>query len=158
MDDVRRFGWDFEKYVKDKKLILEYQDPFQMTDITSPLLDKIKEHNVSRVVIDSTAVFGMYYKDAFEVRKQLFKLLGGLKEIGVTSALTSEIPEDSKTLARFGVEEFIVDGLIILDYNILRPNPLQLVVRKMRRTKHYRKSIVMDITDDGIILKTPETK
>jgi KaiC/GvpD/RAD55 family RecA-like ATPase len=158
MDDVRRFGWDFEKYVKDKKLILEYQDPFQMTDITSPLLDKIKEHNVSRVAIDSTAVFGMYYKDAFEVRKQLFKLLSGLKEIGVTSALTSEIPEDSKTLARFGVEEFVVDGLIILDYNILRPNPLQLVVRKMRRTKHYRKSIVMDITDDGIILKTPETK
>jgi len=158
VDDVRRFGWDFEKYVKEKKLILEYQDPFQMTDITSPLLDKIKEHNVSRVAIDSTAVFGMYYKDAFEVRKQLFKLLSGLKEIGVTSALTSEIPEDSKTLARFGVEEFVVDGLIIFEYDILRPNPLQLVVRKMRRTKHYRKSIAMDITDDGIVLKTPETK
>ena len=158
IDDVRRFDWDFEKYVKDKKLILEYQDPFQMTDITSPLLDKIKEHNVQRVAIDSTAVFGMYYKDAFEVRKQLFKLLGGLKEIGVTSVLTSEISEDSKNLTRFGVEEFIVDGLIVLNYDILRPSPLQLIVRKMRRTKHYRKSVVMDITDDGITLKAPETK
>jgi circadian clock protein KaiC len=135
MDDVRRFGWDFEKYVKDKKLILEYQDPFQMTDITSPLLDKIKEHNVSRVAIDSTAVFGMYYKDAFEVRKQLFKLLSGLKEIGVTSALTSELPEDSKTLARFGVEEFVVDALIVLKILALGKTVTRtLEVRKMRRT------------------------
>ncbi|MEM5778242.1 MAG: ATPase domain-containing protein [Candidatus Aenigmatarchaeota archaeon] len=158
IEDVRRFGWDFEKYIKEKKLFLEYQDPFQMTDITSPLIDKIKEHNVSRVAIDSTAVFGMYYKEPFEVRKQLFKLLGGLKEIGVTSVLTSELPEDKKSLARFGVEEFVVDGLIVLDYDILRPNPLQLVVRKMRRTKHYRKSVLMDITDEGIVLKPPETK
>jgi KaiC/GvpD/RAD55 family RecA-like ATPase len=156
--DVKEFGWDLEKYIREKKMILEYQDPFQMTDITSPLLDKIKEHNVSRVAIDSTAVFGMYYKDAFEVRKQLFKLLNGLKDIGVTSVLTSELPEDHKTLARFGVEEFVVDGLIVLNYDYLSPNPLQLVVRKMRRTKHYRKSVIMDITDDGIVLKTPETK
>jgi len=135
IDDVRGFGWDFEKYFKDKRFILEYQDPFQMTDITSPLLDKIKEHNVSRVAIDSTAVFGMYYKDAFEVRKQLFKLLSGLKEIGVTSVLTSEIAEDSKTLARFGVEEFVVDGLIILRLLSVGKNVTRtLEVRKMRRT------------------------
>ena len=149
--DVVRFGWDLEKYIKDKKFILEYQDPFQMTDITSPLLDKIKEHNVSRVVIDSTAVFGMYYKDAFEVRKQLFKLLSGLKEIGVTSVLTSELPENSKTLARFGVEEFIVDGLILLkSLGLTGEIARSLRVVKMRRTEHDEDIYSIDITSKGI--------
>src|SRR5512135_3680020 len=34
--DVKRFGWDFKKYISDKKLFLDFQDPFQITDITSP--------------------------------------------------------------------------------------------------------------------------
>ena len=34
LGDVQRFGWDFEKYIKEKKLFLTYQDPFQITDVT----------------------------------------------------------------------------------------------------------------------------
>jgi len=156
INDVKRFGWELEKYIKDKKLILEYQDPFQMTDITSPLLDKIKEHGIQRVVVDSTAVFEMYYKEPAEVRKQLFKLLSGLKEIGVTSMLTTELPEESKTLGKFGVEEFVVDAVIVIRYNeyaIGATPPLSLSVRKMRRTSHSRISVPIEITDEGIILK-----
>lgn len=155
--DVKRFGWDFEKYVQDKKLILECQDPFQITDITSPLLDKIKEHHIQRVAVDSTAVFGMYYKEVFEVRKQLFKLLTGLKEIGVTSIVTSELPEEATTLGKFGVEEFIVDGVIILHYlGIGEKNYGSLQIRKMRRTNHEKDTYPMEITDKGIAVKKIE--
>jgi len=157
--DVKRFGWDLKKYVQEKRLYLEYQDPFQLTDITSPLLDKIKEHDIERVVIDSTAVFGMYYKDPFEVRKQLFKLLTGLKEIGVTSLLTSELPEDAKSLARFGVEEFIVDGLIMLSFIGIGGQEFgNIQVRKMRRTKHATAWYPMDITNKGITVKREEKR
>ena len=152
--DVKRFGWDLEKYIKNKKLILEYQDPFQVTDITSPLLDKIQQHNIQRVAIDSTAVFGMYYKDPFEIRKQLFKLLTGLKEIGVTSVLTSELPEEYTTLAKFGVEEFIVDGLIVLHFlGIGEKNYHSLQIRKMRRTDHAKDVFPMEISDKGIVIR-----
>ena len=159
--DVARFGWDLNKYIQSKKLFLEYQDPFQLTDVTAPILDKIREHKVQRIAVDSTGVFGMYYKDPFEVRKQLFKLLSGLKEIGVTSLLTSETPEDSKTLARFGVEEFIVDGLITLIYiGLVGEAGFSLQVRKMRRTNHYKGHVPFEIkTNKGlIILKGKETK
>jgi len=152
--DVKRFGWDFEKYIDSKKLIVEYQDPFQITDITSPLLDKIKEHKIQRVVVDSTAVFGMYYKEAFEVRKQLFKLLNGLKDIGVTSVLTSELPEESKRLGKFGVEEFVVDGVILLHFlGIGEKNYHSLQIRKMRRTNHEKDVYPMEIGKDGIIVR-----
>jgi circadian clock protein KaiC len=125
-----------------------------MTDITSPLLDKIKEHGIQRVVVDSTAVFEMYYKEPAEVRKQLFKLLAGLKEIGTTSLLTSELPEESSTLAKFGVEEFIVDTVIILHFlGIGEENYNSLQIRKMRRTNHKKDVFPMEITDKGIVVK-----
>jgi circadian clock protein KaiC len=156
INDVKRFGWDLQKYVDDKKLYLEFQDPFQITDITSPLLDKIQQHKIQRVAIDSTAVFELYYKEPAEVRKQLFKLLTGLKGIGVTSMLTSELPEETKMLGKFGVEEFIVDGVIVIRYNEYATGatpPLSLNIRKMRRTSHSRMSVPMEITKEGIFLK-----
>ena len=100
VDDVRRFGWDLKKYMDEKKLFLEYQDPFQMTDLTSPIMDKIKLHGIQRIVIDSTSLLEMYFKDPCEIRKQLFRLLTGLKDTGVTSMITSELPEESKTLRK----------------------------------------------------------
>jgi len=154
LGDVKRFGWNFEKYMEDKKLYLTYQDPFQITDITSPLLDEIKQKDIQRVAIDSTAVFGMYYKESFEIRKQLFKLLNGLKDIGVTSLLTSELPEESTTLAKFGVEEFIVDGVIILHFlGIGERNYHSLQIRKMRRTDHQKDVYPMEIGKNGISIK-----
>jgi KaiC/GvpD/RAD55 family RecA-like ATPase len=159
LGDVQRFGWDFEKYIKEKKLYLTYQDPFQITDVTSPLLDEIKQKKVERVAIDSTAVFGMYYKEAFEIRKQLFKLLNGLKDVGVTSVLTSELPEEATTLAKFGVEEFIVDGVIILHFvGIGGEDFANIQIRKMRRTKHANSWYPMDITDKGIVIKKEERR
>jgi circadian clock protein KaiC len=149
--DVRRFGWDLEKYVNEKKLFLSYKDPFQMIDIVSPLLDEIKEKKIQRVVIDSTALFEMYYKDPSDIRKQLFKLLSGLKNIGATSLLTSELPEESKMLGKFGVEEFIVDGVILLkSLGLTGEIARSLRVVKMRRTKHDEDIYSIDITSKGI--------
>lgn len=154
INDVKRFGWDLRKYIDDKKLFLEFQDPFQMTDITSPLLDKIQQHKVQRVAIDSTAAFELYYKEPSEIRKQLFKLLTGLKSIDVTSVMTSELPEETKTLGKFGVEEFVVDGVIVLHFLGLGESTFYSIqVRKMRRTNHGKDTYPMEIGDNGIIVK-----
>jgi circadian clock protein KaiC len=157
INDVKRFGWDLQKYIDDKKLFLEFQDPFQMTDITSPLLDKIQQHKIQRVVLDSTTIFELYYKDPADIRKQLFKLLTGLKGIGVTSLLTSELPEEYTTLGKFGVEEFVVDCVIVLHYlGIGESAYSSLQIRKMRRTKHEKDIYPMEITEKGIVVKKLE--
>jgi len=154
--DVQRFGWDLEKYIDEKKLFLVAKDPFQMTDIVSPLLDEIKENKVQRVVIDSTALLELYYKESSDVRKELFKLLSGLKGIGVTSMITSELPEEYKTLGKFGVEEFVVDEVIVLRNVSLGGTYYTLQIRKMRRTNHGKEICSMGITDKGIEIKKTE--
>jgi circadian clock protein KaiC len=155
--DVKRFGWNLQKYVDDKKLFLEAQDPFQMTDIVGPLIDEIKEKRVQRVAIDSTALLEMYYKDASDIRKQLFRLLSSLKSIGVTSVITSELPEEYKTLGKFGVEEFVVDTVIVLHFLGLGESTFfSLQIRKMRRTDHGKDTYPMKISNKGIEVKNSE--
>jgi len=155
--DVKRFGWDLQRYRDEKKLFLEAQDPFQMTDIVGPLVDEIKEKRVQRVAIDSTALLEMYYKDPSDIRKQLFRLLSSLKSIGVTSLITSELPEEYKTLGKFGVEEFVVDSVIVLHFLGLGEGTFySLQIRKMRRTNHGKDTYPMQISDRGIEVKSSE--
>lgn len=155
LEDVKAFGWDFDSYIKEKKFVIEYQDPFEMVDITTAVREKIKQFNAKRVVIDSTAIFGMVFKDEHEMRKRLFELMKVLKQTGAVVIITAEIMEDMKALSRFGVEEFIVDGVIVLNYLEYGSGGLNrsLMIRKMRRTRHGQDIYPMDITEKGILIK-----
>jgi len=52
----------------------------------------------------------------------------------------------------FGIEEFIVDGIIVLHYLefVSGMSPRSLVIRKMRRTNHGTDVYPMDITNNGL--------
>ena len=153
IEDVRSFGWDLEKYQKENKLLLEYNDPFEMVDITTAVRDKIKAMDAKRVIIDSTAIFGMVFKDKHEMRKRLFELMKMLKQTGAVVILTSEIPSGTEKLSRFGIEEFIVDGVIILRaMSTGKVSVRTLEIKKMRRTKHDEGIHGIEITDNGIVI------
>jgi len=158
-DDVKNFGWDFGEYIKKKSLFIEYNDPFQMTDIVAPLIESINEHKIQRVVVDSTSLFGLYFKDAFEIRKQLYKLVMALKSTGTTSLITAEIPDDmGSKMSRFGVEEFVVDGVIRLHgMKIGEGNFRSLQVVKMRRTNHSTDVFPFEFGKNGIAVKSKES-
>jgi len=162
IEDVKQFGWDFKKYIDSGQLFLDYKDPLQLVDVTSNVTDKIQQCGITRVVIDSTSVFEIYYERPSEIRKELFKLLRELKKIKVTAVLTSELPEVSgderyEKLAKFGVEEFIVDAVIVLYYfgiGSFMSNTMQ--VRKMRRTNHAKDIIPFEVGRDGIFVNEIE--
>lgn len=152
-EDVKNFGWDFEEFIKTKKLFLEYHDPFQVTDIVTPLIERIKKYKIERVVVDSTSLLGLYFKNAFEIRKQLYKLVTALKSNGTTSIITAEIPDD-RGLSRFGVEEFVADGVIkLFGLKIGEGNFRSLQIIKMRRTEHATDVFPFEFTSKGIVVK-----
>jgi KaiC/GvpD/RAD55 family RecA-like ATPase len=82
-----------------------------------------------------------------------------LKSTGVTSLLIAEIPEEkTKALSRFGFEEFLADGIIILHYleYAAGGTPRSLLIRKMRRTDHGTDIYPIEITKTGIKLLPPK--
>lgn len=149
--DAKSFGWDLESYMKKGKLILESKDPFQVTDIVTPLIEDIRAKKIQRVVVDSTSNMGLYFKDEFEVRKQLFKLLTAIKRTGATSMLTAEIIDNDTRISRFGVEEFTTDGVFVLkSVSLGKEATRTLEVKKMRRTDIVGGTHTFEFGKDGI--------
>lgn len=151
LKDAKEFGWDFQKYIDKGNFQIKYTDPFEMADITSELRKEIKKFGAKRVVIDSTSIFGMIFKTKYELRKQLYEMIKALKGTGVVTLMTAEITYASESLSRFNVEEFVVDGLIVLRYTSLGKTANRtLEVRKMRRTNHDNGIHTLEFSDKGL--------
>lgn len=149
--DAVQYGWDFDKYEKEGQFGIEFFDPFELGDISSRLKDLIVVNNYKRVVVDSTSLFGMYLNDPYKVRKKLYKLVQAIKAADCTALLSSEIPEKSDQLSRYGVEEYVVDGVIILYYTGME-NAIcrNIAIRKLRLTDYKHGTFPFNITKDGI--------
>ncbi len=157
-EDAKNFGWDFDKFEKKGLCKIIYHDPAQVNNIGSVIIDEIGDLNAKRLVIDSTSVMGLVIEDPAQIRRRLMSIINTLKRAnGCTSLLISEVPEGAKKLSRFGVEEFVADGVIIMNYlGIGEAYSRSLTIRKMRRTDHGNDVYPLDITSKGIIIKRPD--
>jgi len=157
-EDVAHFGWDFEKFEKRGLCKIIYHDPSQVNNLGSVMSTEIGALKARRLVIDSTAVMGLTIEKPSLIRRRLVGLVNSLKtHDGTTALIISEIPEDSKALSRFGVEEFVADGVIVLNYlGIGEEYNRSLLIRKMRRTNHGKDIYPFEITGKGIMIKKPK--
>ena len=156
--DCARFGWDLSKYIANGQLELIYKDPFELTNVGRSFLDGLGKRGIERVAIDSTSVMGLYFRHPAEVRKNLFNTLSAVKKPGATVLVTAEAPEEGKMLTRFGVEEYITDGVILLHYVGFGGGSYHsLQVRKMRRTNHAKDIFPMEIGKNGIEIRKLES-
>jgi len=157
-EDAILFGWDFAPFEKKGLCKIIYHDPAQVNNLGTIMMNEIAALKAKRLVIDSTAVMGLTMDTHSQVRRRIYSLINALKgHDGCTAIILSEIPEDSKALSRFGVEEFVVDGVIVINYlGIGEAYSRSLLIRKMRRTNHGRDVYPFEITPKGIVVKKAE--
>lgn len=145
------FGWDFLKLIKENKFRILQLEPDVMKELPRLLKQLTKEVNAKRLVIDSASMFGLYLGDEYKTRKEFHGILRKAKKLGLTTLVTAEVLEQSKGLSRFGVVEFVADGIISLMYiGLARKYKRALLIRKMRRTDHSDKIHPINITEDGM--------
>jgi len=151
-DDAKEFGWDFQKYEKSGKLAIEYMNPLEGRGFETRIEDMIEHFKATRIVIDSTSVMGMYSGTDAKVRERLYALIRILRRSHVTAVLTAEIPELEKgSLSRFGVEEFVSDGVIVMHYLSIGSGLYRNIeIKKMRRTNQKKGTFPMEITKNGL--------
>lgn len=150
--DALVFGWDFSKHESDGRFRIVYYDPFELGEIITRLTDLITVNKIKRIVIDSITLFGLYLQEEYKIRKELYRLVTALKDTGCTALLLSEVPEGDKSkFSRYGVEEFVADGVIVLYYMGLGEGIFRNIeVRKMRRTDHKNGSFPLIIGKNGL--------
>ncbi len=124
---------------------------------TDLVRDLIKEHveksDAKRLVVDSLAALSIQLEDTFSIRQEILGLSNLLSELGCTSLLLTEMPEGQKGISRYGIEEFVCQGVIAL-YNIRKGSERArgLEILKMRGTKHSQKICLMEMADQGIVV------
>ncbi|MEM4364116.1 MAG: ATPase domain-containing protein, partial [Candidatus Diapherotrites archaeon] len=107
----------------------------------------VKEMGCKRLVVDSTTAMGVWISEIGKIRHMLYTFADSLKEFGCTTILIAETKGDKTEYSAFGVEEFIVDGVIMLYFN---PPNRAIFVRKLRGTNHSKKVHPFTITEFGI--------
>jgi KaiC/GvpD/RAD55 family RecA-like ATPase len=152
--DVEIFGWDFKKYMNQKKCVIEYLSTWSLEELPLIVMDKINEIGAKRFVLD-TITLVCSELETERMRSELSEFLNKLKHSNATSLLICEIPENTKSLSTFGIEEFLSDGIVVLNYLefVAGGSPRSLLIRKMRRTKHGSDIYPFQITKRGIELK-----
>jgi len=154
-DDVAIFGRDFKKAEEMNQCRILYIKPQDMKKIVDIILKNVKAINAKRLVIDSITIICEYAEKRKDMRLNLSHLFQELKKMGVTTLITSEIEEGSKTLSRFGIEEFMVDSVTVLNCGVkvgLGGVPRSLYIKKMRRTSHDLNIHPFKISEKGVTL------
>ena len=168
--DVMRFGWDFRKLEEEKMLQIidgsiakigipseeEFSMPSTGFDLDKLLLEivrAIKRIGAKRLVIDSIPSLGLNYSSEGDIRNAILKLSYVLMRSGVTSLVTSEVIEGENKFGKYGVEEYVVDGVIVLHYmGIGTQSNRTLHIRKLRATKHSEDLHPIEIGNSGIVV------
>ncbi len=158
--NMKSFHWNIAGLQK-KDMVKIYRigmfKPKEIAEQFEKEIAKIKkmvnELNAKRLVIDSTTAFGMFMESDAQIRHNLFKLINETKKLDCTTILISETMGKRDQFSRFGVEEFIVDGVVMLYF---KPPVRALLVRKMRGIDHDKKVHPFNITGNGIEVNASE--
>lgn len=155
------FGWDLQTLVDQGKIFILDASPdpegqevvgnFDFSALIERIQYAISKYKAKLVSIDSVTAVFQQYDAASVVRREIFRLVARLKQLNITSIMTTERVDEYGAIARFGVEEFVSDNVIIVR-NVLEGERRRRTIEilKLRGTTHMKGEYPFTITDDGI--------
>jgi circadian clock protein KaiC len=148
--NMRSFGWDLEAWEREGLFAFVDASPspdveiiesgsFDLSALLARVNHAVKKVKATRVSVDSLGAVFSQFSDQSVVRRELFRIASALKSMGVTGLLTAERTLDYGPIARFGVEEFIADNVMVLR-NVLDDESRRRTIEilKFRGTDHQK--------------------
>ena len=170
---LRKFGWDVSSLVKAGKLLFldmrthfskiylkDERKKIEPRFIIDSILQAAKKIRAKRLVIDPIAplIYGGSADDVLYAREFLREMVFAIERVGtLTTIMTSEIPTGSNQLSRFGVEEFLASGIIVLGLTEIRGNIERIMyIRKARWAPVKPSKYIFDIVPGtGVVIRAP---
>jgi circadian clock protein KaiC len=165
--NMRSFGWDLAGWEREGRLAFVDASPdpevevvesgsFDLGALLARVQHAVRKVGATRVSVDSLGAMFTQFSDQAIVRRELFRIASALKGMGVTAVLTAERVDDYGPVARFGVEEFIADNVMILR-NVLDDEKRRRTIEilKFRGTDHQKGEFPLTIVPDGGMVVIP---
>jgi circadian clock protein KaiC len=152
---ARGMGWDIDKEIEkgNIEIVFTPQPEIHVEQDLLMMKDRIEKLGAKRIAIDSASVFVHKIKDPQIVREKVFQLATLVQMVQGIGFFATDIPYGSNNISRFGVEETVVDGVILLtasESNLNRERFLEIY--KLRNTAHVNGRKKMFIEHGGISL------
>jgi len=171
------FNWNLGELVEQDmiRIISHRVTEDQPSSVLKNLEDLLSYYQPKRLVFDSISTYVVYMEIVgyvelvmdygledkkyikispdMAMRKTIMRLIEALKGTEVTALLISERPETGGYLSRDTISEFLVDGILTLNFIGVGGEQFgDLQVRKMRNTKHARNPFMTHITEEGLTI------
>lgn len=153
--NAENFGWDLRPLIERGLLHIEYTPLAQVNPNAQAqrIRARIRELGTQRVVIDSLTMLLQQFDRPDVMRQFVYRLVSIFRNAACTALLISDPPIGSDAVSRFGVEESIVDGVIVLRLarggeERLRQRTLEIY--KMRGVAHAMGEHTMRISGHGL--------
>ncbi|MFL5567155.1 MAG: circadian clock protein KaiC [Gemmatimonadaceae bacterium] len=166
-ENMQSFGWDLRQWEREGKLAFVDASPDPMIDtiesghfdlgaLLARVENAVKKVKATRVSVDSLGAVFSQFSDQSIVRRELFRIASALKSMGVTAVMTAERTADYGPVARFGVEEFIADNVMILRNALENESRRRTIeILKFRGTDHQKGEFPFTIIPDGGMIVIP---
>ncbi|HEX7602819.1 MAG TPA: ATPase domain-containing protein, partial [Polyangiaceae bacterium] len=151
---ARGLGWDIDREIERGMISIVCIPQPNTISVEEHLVmigQAIADHKIRRVVIDSVSVFLYKVRDPQISRQKMFQLANLIRNSRAVALLATDIPYGSNQISRFGVEETVVDGVILVtskEEGFERQRYIEIY--KLRNTAHLKGRHNMVIARGGI--------
>jgi KaiC/GvpD/RAD55 family RecA-like ATPase len=171
------FGWDLEKLEKKGNFWMKKVDPY---DIARSIEGIVKEKGMEsviegiksvhsepkevmmpfhpdRVIVDSISALSVAFTDRLKYRAYLNVLFDSLRSYNSVNLVVTESEQEPNVYSRTGIEEFLVDGVVVFYYirrESVRTRALEIL--KLRFSDHIKRLVPFKITNNGIVIYLEE--
>ncbi len=138
--NVESLGFDLKKLAAQKLIATDYihierseieeTGEYDLDGLFIRLAYAIDSIKAKRIVLDTIEALFSGLSNAGIIRAELRRLFKWLKDRGITALITGESGET--TLTRYGLEEYVADCVILLDFRIRE----QIATRRLRIVKY----------------------
>lgn len=150
---ARGLGWDLQQQIDQQmvEIVFIAQPDIMVEQHLLMIRECVEQFGARRVAIDSVSVFLHKIKDPELGREKVFQLASIIQNAQAVGFFATDIPYGEERISRFGVEETVVDGIVLMssvEEGFERERYIE--VYKLRNTAHLQGRHNMSIGVGGI--------
>jgi circadian clock protein KaiC len=162
MKNMKSFGWDIKQLVDEKKWAFVDASPddadtvevghYDLAGFLARIDYAVQSIGAKRVGIDSVSALFPRYEDSSLIRRELYKVVARMKSLNISAIMTAERPVEDGAIARFGIEEFVSDNVILLHNRLTERGDRERTVEilKFRGSGHETSEAPLLVGDRGM--------
>ncbi|WP_437603229.1 ATPase domain-containing protein [Sorangium sp. So ce590] len=152
---ARGLGWDIDAEIERGMIEIVFipQPNIMVEGHLLMMNERILGMKARRVAVDSVSVFLHKVKDPQIDREKIFQLASVVHNAQAVGFFATDIPYGANQISRFGVEETVVDGVVLLsstEEGLERQRYIEIY--KLRNTAHLKGRHSIMIGPTGIII------